>query len=67
MKILCKVWYPVQLTHEEETEIDIPDGQDPADWICEHEQEIIEKCGCEETPPDLSFALDMGYAGVKVK
>jgi hypothetical protein len=63
MKVKIKFWYPYWATHRDETEIDVPDDADPEDWICNHKEEILEKKGSEE---NLSYALDVGYAGVEI-
>ena len=65
MKMKCKIWYPYQATHEEEIEVEIPEGEDPENYLYEHRQDILEKHGCELQDHDLSTCLDLAYAGVQ--
>ncbi len=64
MKVRVHIKYPYWQSHESDEVIDIPEGQDPEDYIYENREEILVKYGCELEPDDLYSALDMEYADV---
>ena len=64
-KLKCKIWYLYHATHEEEIEVEIPEGENPENYLYEHATDILKKHGCELPDNEISTCLDLSYAGVK--
>ena len=63
MKCRVKIWFPVWERYETETEIEIPDDEDPETWLDEDTKlDLIEQEPfCDG---DMAHALEYGHAGV---
>jgi len=64
MKALIKYKYPYWATKEDEAVIDIPDDQNPQEYIDENKKEILMDMGAEDD--ELDNAIDVGYADVEL-
>jgi hypothetical protein len=65
MKRRLKLKYPVWTIIEKEVEVDIPDDEDPENWIGVNEKEILEDF-TDLSSDELMNAIDYGYADVEL-
>jgi len=65
MKRKVKIWFPVQSTYEDEIEVDIPDGENPEEWVRENAVDLIDGHWMWEGT-HLETALDFDAAGAKL-
>jgi hypothetical protein len=63
MKRKVKIWFPIWKTYEEEIEVDVPEDEDPENWLHNNDEQIIQDHRLCET--DIESAIDTGYAGAK--
>lgn len=63
MKRTLKLKYPVWTTTEKEIEVDIPDDEDPEDWV-EINKEVLLMDYTDFSSNELVSAIDLGYADV---
>ena len=65
MKRILKLKYPVQTIIEKEVEVDIPDDEDPENWV-EVNKDVILTDYTDLSSDEVASAIDLGYADVEL-